>query len=172
MTTFRLQITIILSLFVFFSLFTYMAFAQNEKGMKISQSHRSAVAEVVEKLRIVAGKDKNIGEEVREIAQEQEESGERAVEAIESVETRGALKTFLFGTDYKNIGVIRSELVTTDNHIDRLTKAMDRSEDTEVKADLETQISTLEETKTSVESFVKENEDKFSLLGWLLRLFN
>ena len=173
MTIFRLRIILLLSLlFAFFSLFTYAVFAQVGKGMEMSQSHKSIVADVIEELRMVAGKDQNIGEELREIAQEQEKSNERAVKAIESVETRGAFKTFLFGTDYKNIGVIRSELVTTDNHIDRLTNVINRSEDAEVKADLETQISALEETKTSAESFIKENEDKFSLLGWLVRLFN
>lgn len=147
-------------------------FAQNDKGKMTSQEYRSKVAEVVEGLTELAGKDQNIGEEVRLIAQEQKESNDRATKAMEAVETRGKFRTFLFGTDYKNVGVIRSELVKTDNHISRLTKAKDRTEDEEVKAELDAQITILQETKSQTESFVQENENKFSLLGWLVRLFN
>lgn len=147
-------------------------FAQSDKGKMTSQERRSKVAEVVQGLTELAGKDQNIGEEVRQIAQEQKESNDRATEAMEAVETRGKFRTFLLGTDYKNIGVLRSELVKADNHINRLTKAKDRTEDEEVKAGLDTQITTLQETKSQTESFIQENESKFSLLGWLVRLFN
>lgn len=147
-------------------------FAQNDKGKMTSQEHRNKVAEVVEGLTELAGKDQNIGEEVRQVAQEQRESNERSTKAMEAVETRGKFRTFLFGTDYKNVGVIRSELVKTGSHINRLTKAKDRTEDEEVKAELDTQITSLQEIKSRTESFVQENEDKFSLLGWLVRLFN
>jgi len=146
--------------------------AQNDKGKMTSQEHRSKVAEVVQVLTELAGKDQNIGEEVRLIAQEQKESNDRATAAMEAVETRGKFRTFLFGTDYKNVGVIRSELVKTDNHINRLTKAKDRTEDEGIRTELDTQIANLRETKSQTEFFVQENESKFSLFGWLVRLFN
>lgn len=166
--------TLFISFLAFF-LVVGIASAQNEnikKGKEMSQAHRSAIAGVVEDLRETAGKDNNIGEELREIAQEQEQSNDRATEAMEAVETRGKFKTFLIGTDYKNIGAIRSELVTTDNHIDRLTKAKERTDDPVVQAELDAEIATLQETQTSAEAFVSENEDKFSLFGWLVKLFN
>lgn len=149
-----------------------VALAQTEKGMEMSQEHKDKVASVVEELKELAGKDQNIGEEVRVVAKEQEESNERATDAMEKVEARGEFKTFLIGTDYKNIGALRSEVVTTENHIDRLTKAMDRATSEEVKADLDAQIVELEEVNTSATVFIEENEDNFSLFGWLVRLFN
>jgi uncharacterized protein YaaQ len=110
---------------------------------------------------------------VRTVAQEQEESNERTSEAMEAVEARGGFKTFLIGTDYKNIGALRSDIVTTQNHIDRLTKARERvaTSSTEVIADLDSQIAVLEEVNMEATAFVEENEDKFSLFGWLVRLF-
>jgi len=147
-------------------------FAQNDKGKMTSQERKSKIAEVVQKLIELAGKDENIGEEVRLVAQEQKESNKRATEAMEAVETRGKFRTFLFGTDYKNVGVLRSELVKTENHINRLSRALDRAEDSEIQAGLDAQIAELQETQSQTESFIQENESKFSLLGWLVKLFN
>ena len=138
----------------------------------MSEGHRSDVAEAVLKLLELAGKDRNIGEEIREIAKEESESSERADEAIKTLETRGKFKTFLFGTDYKNIGALRSEMVRSDNNIDRLSKAKERVLDPAVKAELDVQIAALQKANDDAESFIKANEDKFSVFGWLVKLFS
>ena len=148
-----------------------VALAQSDKGKEMSEQHKSNVANVVQDLTELAGKDQNIGEDVRAVAQEQASSSERAIEAMQAVEARGGFKTFLIGTDYKNIGALRSEVVTTQNSIDRLTKAMDRATDDAVKADLETQIKALQETNTNALNFIQTNESRFSLFGWFVKLF-
>lgn len=157
----------VLTLFVFVP----SAFAKSETGTTRSATHRSVVSAAVEKLREVAGKDRNIGEEVRVIAQEQEDANAESTMAMEAVELRSALRTFLLGTDYKNLGVLRSTLVTTENHISRLNRAVERAADPAVKIDLNAQISALQEEHMKVETFIKDNESKFSLFGWLARLF-
>lgn len=173
MTISRTNISILSIVILFFiTFFGVVAHAQSEKGKMMSAEHRGAVANVVEDIRATAGKDNNIGEELREIAKEQEEASERSVDAIQAIETRGKFRTFLFGTDYKNVGVLRSELVTTGNRIERLTKERGRTDDLAVQAELDAEIAELEGTKTNVETFIQENEDKLSLLGWLVKLFN
>jgi len=101
--------TIIFSvLFILFAFLVATQFvtAQDEEGMEMSQKHKSKVTNVVQELREIAGKDQVVGEEIRVVAQEQEQSNERAIKAIENIETRGGFKTFLIGTDYKNIGAL------------------------------------------------------------------
>jgi len=149
-----------------------MALAKSDKGMMMSEQHRSQVAGVVEQLRLIANQDSNIGEEISQVAQEQSATEDAIATDIEKVENRGKWRTFFFGTDYKSVGALRSAMVTTANHIERLTKAMERTDDQAVKDELQSQITALEATKTSVESFITENESKFSLLGWLVRFFN
>ena len=161
----------VLSFVVLFAL-PYLVLAANGKGKEVSAEHRNKVSEIVQQLTSIAGQDKNIGEEISQMAQEVSDNNEKTTATIEKIETRGKFKTFLFGTDYKNIGALRSELVTTANHIERLKKALERTESEEVKAELDAQITALEETKTNVESFIKTNESKFSLLGWLVKFFN
>ena len=138
----------------------------------MSKGHRSKVAEAVLKLVELAGKDKNIGEEISQVAKEEDESSEKVAEAIKEVENRGKFKTFLIGTDYKNIGAIRSEIVRSDNNIDRLAKAKERTLDPILKAELDVQVAALQKANDDAEAFVKANESKFSIFGWLVKIFN
>jgi len=135
------------------------------------EEHRSKVAEVVKKMEKTAGMDLKIRDEVKTVAQEEKNSSEVIKEKMDMVEKRSGFKTFLTGSDYKNLGDLRSELVTTQNRLDRLNKALDRATSTTIKADLEAQIKELEAIKTKADTFVKDNENKFSLFGWLVRMF-
>lgn len=154
-----------LVVFAFFGLSSNTVLAHNN-------GYRSDVANFVRELKDVAGKDRNIGEEVRQIAKEQEESVEEVESAKEAVEEKGWFRVFLIGTDYKNIGVLRSRIVTTENHLQRLVKAIDRTTDPETKSELEKQVIELQDIKLEVEAFIKDHESQFSILGWFVRLFN
>ncbi|MCK9351203.1 MAG: hypothetical protein WCT49_00890 [Candidatus Paceibacterota bacterium] len=157
-------------LFAFIFAGSASAFAEG-KGEKMSEQHRNNVAKVVEELEKVANKDGAIGEEVKTVAQEEKDTVAGVSEKMEKVESRNGFKTFLIGSDYKNLGAIRSEIVTTQNHIDRLTKSLERATSTEAKAELQAQIDSLKGIQTKVETFVKDHEGKFSLFGWLVKMF-
>ncbi|MCX6735787.1 MAG: hypothetical protein NTZ13_01765 [Candidatus Parcubacteria bacterium] len=146
-------------------------FAEAKSGEKMSEQHRNNVSKVVQELEKVAGKDAGIGEEVKAVAQEEKDTVTSVAEKMEKAENRGGFKTFLVGSDYKNLGALRSDLVTTQNHIDRLTKAIERATSTEAKTALQTQINELKGIQTKAETFVKAQEGKFSLFGWLIKLF-
>src|SRR3989344_5145130 len=107
------------------------------------EEHRSLVADVVRSLLGLADRDGGIGEDIRVIAREQASSSEESADAMIAVESRSALLTFLFGSDYKNLGVLRSTLATTENHIERLSKAKERAVSADVKAGIDVQIAAL-----------------------------
>ena len=132
----------------------------------------SEVSKIVLELKKVAGRDSNIGQEVSKIAKEQEDSSKKIEEAMDKVDTVGKFRTVFIGTDYKNLGALRSELVKTQNVIDRLTKAIERTTDLNVKADLQKQIDALKATLTKTETFAKDHEGQFSFLGWFVKRFN
>lgn len=150
---------------------SYVFAAQDTTRKTMGQEHRSNVAKVVQELRSFAGYDQNIGQEVRQVARDEEESAKRAEEAMDKVEKVSKFRTIFLGTDYKNLGVLRSELVKTQNAIDRLAKAMERATDTTLKADLQKQIDALKVIQTKAETFIKDRESQFSFLGWFVRLF-
>ncbi len=138
--------------------------------------HRNQVSQIVRELNAVAAENTDIGQEARAVAQAQSTTTEDTVQAMEKIENRSKIRTFLIGTDYKNIGKIRSELATTANHINRLKNALQRATGTDATASttqarLQEQIRAMEQEQTKVQAFVQANEGKFSLFGWLAKLF-
>ncbi len=138
---------------------------------EIGEQHRNETVKVVQELDKIANKDVAVKVEVAMVAKEEDEVSKSVSEKIKKVEGRNSFKTFLIGSDYKNLGALRSEIVTTQNRIDRLTKALDRASAI-TKTELETQINALKVILTKAESFVREQEGKFSLFGWMVRIFN
>ena len=141
------------------------------KGEDVSGEHRSAVAAFVQSLLRIANRDGGIGAEVRAVAQSQNESASTTAEALAKVESRSKLWAFFFGTDWKNVGKIRSELAKTGSDARRLETALSQATDASVKADLTAQLTALKAEQAKVEAFVESHENSFSLLGWFTKLF-
>ncbi|NTW27311.1 MAG: hypothetical protein HGA36_03235 [Candidatus Moranbacteria bacterium] len=142
------------------------------KKVKVSaQEHRSMVATFVQSLLAVADREGGIGQEVKVIAQQQNETKDRAADLINAVEGRSKVKTFFIGTSYKNLGELRSQMVQARNQIEQLKKLADKAENPENKTELQTQIQTLEQQQIGLDSFIAENESKFSLFGWAVKMF-
>lgn len=138
----------------------------------MGDSHRSAVSTFVQNLLKVADREEGIGAEVKTIAQQQNDSEKTTTEAIVKVENRSGFKTFFVGSDYKNLGVLRSHIVITANQIDQLKKLLDRTIDSADKIELQAQIQVLEQMQVKINAFISKNENKFSLFGWMFNKKN
>ncbi|MDD5068341.1 MAG: hypothetical protein PHS53_02885 [Candidatus Pacebacteria bacterium] len=143
----------------------------NAGGSVTAEAHRSTVATFVKTLLAVADREGGIGAEVRAVAQAQNDSATTTASAMAKVEERGAVRTFLFGSDYKNLGVIRSQIAVTSNNIDRLKKLLDRTTSVEARAELNAQIQVLQDEQVKLDAFVTAHEDTFSVFGWFVKLF-
>ena len=141
-------------------------------GQINAEQHRSAVANFVQSVLKVADREGGIGEQVRVIARQQNESATTTIQAMEKVQTRNKVKTFLLGSDYKNLGALRSELVQTNNRLEKLNSLMEKVKYKGDKTELQNQIQTLEQEQTKIEAFVKSQEGKFSLFGWLVKFLD
>ena len=147
--------------------------ATNSQGQLNAAEHRSVVANFVQGLLKVADREKGgIGEQVRVIAQQQNQSDATATEAINKIQNRSKIKTFLIGSDYKNLGALRSEVVHTRNRLDQLNRLLPNVQNASDTVEIQNQIQTLEQEQTKIENFIKAQEGKFSLFGWLFKLFN
>jgi len=144
----------------------------NQAGQVNAAEHRSTVANFVQSLLQIADREGGIGQQVRVIAQQQNDSDANTTKAIETIQSRSKIKTFLVGTDYKNLGALRSEMVQTRNRLEQLNRLMENVQNEGDKTELQNQIQTLEQEQTRIESFIKVQEGKFSLFGWFVKLFN
>ena len=142
---------------------------QNQ-GQANAEQHRSTVANFVQSLQRVADKEAGIGEQVRAIAQQQNQSATTTIQAMEKVQTRNRVKTFFVGTDYKNLGALRSEMVQTRNRLEQLERLMENVQNEEDRTGLQNQIQILEQEQIRIENFIKAEEGRFSLFGWLVKL--
>lgn len=146
----------------------------NEKGESNSKINKEKSEEVVKNLKEVADEEKNkgnkeVGEQIEQVIQEQEQTQEQTSDSIEEVETRGKVKTFLIGTDYKNLGQLRSELVHNRNQIRQLTQSLTQVQTEESKAMIEAQLQIMMQERERIKSVITANEDNFSLFGWVTR---
>lgn len=144
---------------------------KDNKGQVNAESHRSTVATFVQSLLAVADREGGIGQEVKVIAEQQNDTKDRASDLINAVENRNKVKTFFIGTSYKNLGELRSQMVQTRNQIDQLKRLADKAENEGDKTELQSQIQVLEQEQTNINNFITSNESKFSLFGWAVKLF-
>ncbi|MBU2028720.1 hypothetical protein KJ761_02395 [Patescibacteria group bacterium] len=144
---------------------------KENKGQFNAELHRSAVATFVQSLLTVADRNGGIGQEVKIIAQQQNDTKDRASDLINAVENRNKVKTFFIGTSYKNLGELRSQMVQTRNQIGQLKQLAEKAENEGDKIELQSQIQVLEQEQTNIGNFITQNESKFSLFGWAVKLF-
>lgn len=108
-------------------------------------------------------------EVLEEVAEAQEEAVEETTEAIEEIESRGKVKKLFVGSDYKNLGQLRSTLVHNRNDIRKLNHAMEQTIDPEALALMETSLTTMMQERERIRTVITENEEGFSLFGWVGR---
>ena len=114
-----------------------------------------------------------ISNQIEAVVAVQQQTQTETVAAIEEVETRGKVKTFLVGTDYKNLGQLRSSLVHNRNEIRQLTQTLTQTQTPENQALIEAQLATLMQERERIKTVITNNETSFSLFGWVSRfLFN
>lgn len=144
---------------------------KNNKRQINAESHRNTVDTFVQSLLAVADRESGIGQELRNIAKEQSDIKDRASDLINAVENRNKVKTFFIGTSYKNLGELRSQMVQTRNQIEQLKRLSEKTENEGDKTELQNQIQALELEQTNINNFITQNESKFSLFGWVVKLF-
>ncbi|MDP3052621.1 MAG: hypothetical protein Q8N22_01540 [bacterium] len=145
---------------------------EEQKEQINAEQHRSTVANFVQGvLKTASSTEGGIGQQIRVIAQQQNQSENTTIQAMEKIQTRSKIKTFFLGSDYKNLGSLRSETVQTKNRLEQLNRLMENIQNEGDKTELQNQIQTLEQEQTKIESFIKAQEGKFSLFGWVFRLF-
>ena len=142
-----------------------------------AQSHAIKVKEIVLGLEEVALEevetgDEEVGNEIGDVAEDIEEVALDTTESMDEIEDRPAWKTFLLGTDYKNLGQLRSSIVHTDNSIRKITQTMARVEGADSDTALQERLGELNQERTRIMEMIKSEEDKFSLFGWLSKLIS
>jgi uncharacterized protein with beta-barrel porin domain len=146
----------------------------DEDNKDVAEEHRSSVASFVQNLLDLSDKSTSttIGEQVREVAREQDDSEENVSKAIDAIKKRNKITTFFFGTDYKNVGQLRSEIAKTGNRIEKLSRLLEVIPTSTPSTSTIAEIANLKLEQIKLNTFITQNENVFSLFGWFVKLFN
>lgn len=134
------------------------------------ETHKSEVAKAVADLLDTAKLDGTVGEQVRVLAQEQEDVHSKVAEKMEMIEGMDEWDIFLWGPDHTALGELRSALVTSESGLEVLKLAQSKAHAT-LQDDIEVQIKAIESENARARVFIDEHEDVFSLFGWFFKLF-
>ncbi|MFH1822936.1 MAG: hypothetical protein ABH830_04515, partial [Patescibacteria group bacterium] len=134
-------------------------------------NRRSQVSNAVQEMLQVADRQGGIGEQVRLIAQQQNQGEEQMEQAMEIVKNRGRLKKFLLGPDYKNLETVEEKLNQFDEQLENLKDLSETVENSSDQETLTNQITIMEQVRNQLQNEVMVEKKSFGLFGWLIKLF-
>lgn len=140
---------------------------QNQESQ--GEQRRSRVANAVQEMLAVAERNSGIGQQIRTIAQNQNQEQEEIENALEVTKKRSVVVKFFIGPNYKELKKVEDRIENHKNRLEEfkgLRAQLGNSADAEV---LTQQIQTMEQIGAELENEVNQEKQGISLFGWLFR---
>jgi len=144
---------------------------QSEQGSAVMVQVRSQVANAVQEMLQVADRNGGIGQQVRVIAQAQNQNQEKLEVNMEKVQSRSSIIKFFIGPDYREINNAKKLLEQNREHIRQLNEIKSQLMIQADQQNLAQQVQVLEEANLEIENSLEVEQKGFSLFGWALKLF-
>lgn len=130
----------------------------------------SEVAKQVQLLLQIRTSD-GIGEQVRLIAQEQNQAQEQIQEQVNKLNSKAKLARFLTGTDYGAIKSLMQQFEQNQLRIQQLEELQNQLSNQGDITKVQETIQALIQENTSLQELVAAEEKTFGLFGWLFKFF-
>jgi len=140
------------------------------KRSPVAIEHMSLVAQKVQELLQIKTTG-GIGDQVREIAREQDMSQTQVQEQINKIDSKGQLAKSLFGPDYKALKSMNQIMEQNQLRIQALEELQNQLTNQADKTTIEETIQALIQQNTSLEEAIMLESQTKSLFGWLVKLF-
>ena len=137
-----------------------------------SAQKRSQVANAVKAMLQVADREGGIGQQVRVIAQNQNQNQVKLEQNIDKVKSRGSFAKFILGPNYGEIKDAKKTLKQNREQIKQLNQIRTQLSNQENQQQLAEQIQILEQENQKIETSLNEAQKGFSLFGWLNKLIS
>lgn len=137
-----------------------------------SEQRRSQVANAVQTMLQVADREGGIGQQVRVIAQNQNQNQVKLEKNVEKIQDRGGFAKFFIGPNYKEIKDAQKTLEQNKEQIKQLNQIKNQLYNQGNQQQLTEQIRVLEQTNQEIETLLTDAQKGFSLFGWLNKLIS
>jgi len=147
--------------------------ASVKTGQITAQEHQNIAANFVQNMLNVGNRvPSETGDRVRAITLQQYDSENTTTRAIHKIELRNKIKTFLIGSDYKSLGALKSEMLATQDRINRLLDLLPDIQNASDTAEIISKLQDFQQEQIKINNFIAVQKSKLSLLGWLFKFFN
>lgn len=144
---------------------------QQAQVKSMGENRRSQVANAVQVMLQVADRSGEIGEQIRVIAQKQNQNQQEMEAGLEKVQTRSKVMKFLFGPGYKQVRVVEKKMEEHSAEVEKLKQAKEQLSDVADQAVIAEQIAIMEQAREELQAELSGQEKVFSLFGWLAKMF-
>lgn len=136
-----------------------------------SLQRRSNVANAVQQMLQVSERNGVSGEQVRVIAQNQNQNQIELENALLKIQERNNFAKFFIGSDFQAINNAKAILEQSNQQIKELVQVKNQLENSSDQQILTEQIQLLENVNLQIENDLNNSQKGFSLLGWMFKLF-
>lgn len=106
---------------------------------------------------------------LEEVVKDEEEIVGETIEAIEEIESRSVMEKLVFGDDYENLDILRSDVSHNRNDIRKLTWTMEQTTDPVALAAIDEALTVMMQERTRIQDIISENEGNPSFFGRIRR---
>jgi len=145
---------------------------KNVEEDAVKKAEEEAKAQAEEEARLLQEKEDGIKTESENLFKEMNNLITTQNNFLQSLESRSKLKIFFIGTDYKNIGQLKSQLKENDAMIKKLNDLLSQAQSEENKNIIRQQLDGLTQENEKINQTITNNENKFSLFGWAIKMIN
>ena len=140
---------------------------QNQESQ--GEQRRSRVANAIQEMLAIAERNSDIGQQIRTIAQNQNQEQEEMEGALQVTKKRSGVIKFLIGPNYKELKKVETRLENHKNRLEELKGLRNQLEDNTDAEVLTQQIQIMEQIGAELENEVNKEKQGISLFGWLFR---
>ncbi|MFA6919140.1 MAG: hypothetical protein WC244_03480 [Patescibacteria group bacterium] len=145
---------------------------QEKNGTTTATQRRSQVANAVQEILQVAERNSGVGQQIRTIAQDQNQNQEKIEASLKKVQSRGGFAKFFIGANYGEINNTQKLLEQNREQIKQLNQIKNQLTNQGDVHILTQQIQTLEQADLQIENLLQNVQKGFSLLGWMFKMFS
>ena len=143
---------------------------KTNKGKSTSEQRRSQVASAVQAMLQIADRNSGIGQQVKVIAQNQNQNQTKLEKNVKKIQDRGGFAKFFIGANYGEIKDAQKTLEQNKEQIRQLNQVRTQLSNQGDQQQLTEQIKVLEQANQEIETLLANAQGGFSLFGWLNKL--
>jgi len=140
---------------------------ENKSGSANATQRKSQVANAVQEMLSLAEKNGGIGQEIKVIAQTQNQNQEKIESSLGKVQSRSGFAKFFIGVKDSEIKNAKELLIQKQEQVKKLVELKNQLKNEGDQKMLEEQIKILEQANLEIDNTLEKEQKGFSLFGWL-----